>query len=75
MNDNGFSDRVPRDLRVKVDSFFVETRIHSCTSKECKFNMFSLAPNNGLHCQLKKISIDEHGKCKFYGLQEGLPRD
>ena len=51
----------------KVDSFYIETRVHSCNNIMCSQNMASVIPGErGHYCRYKKISIGEHGVCEDY---------
>jgi hypothetical protein len=48
------------DIKIKVDDFFIETRISNCAFESC------LNRNHYGACNLKKTSIDEHGICTGY---------
>jgi hypothetical protein len=51
--------------RMRVDSFYIETRIHGCECADCEHSMSRIIPGNrGLHCKYKKITIDRNGECK-----------
>ena len=44
----------------KVDSFYIETRVHSCNNIMCSQNMASVIPGErGHYCRYKKISIGD----------------
>ena len=52
----------------RIDSFFIETRVHGCDNIMCPHNMAGvLAGDRGKHCRYKKIRINQHGICKDYG--------
>jgi hypothetical protein len=55
-----------KENRIKIDSFYVETRIHGCHCVKCEFNMARkiTGGERGHHCEFKKIELDDDGICK-----------
>lgn len=48
----------------KVDSFFVETRLHCCRCFICKHNMSDkMSGERGKYCEYKKTEITMDGRC------------
>ena len=56
----------------RIDSFFIETRLHNCNAISCRFNMYSKMPSDrGKHCEFKKVEIQDDGRCsKFERMNE-----
>ena len=51
----------------KIDSFFIETRVHRCGAADCRHNMADvLKGGRGTYCKYKKISIGMDGKCLVF---------
>jgi len=48
-------------MAVKVDRFFIDTRIHQCSNEKCPHHK-----SDELNCKFKNITLDEEGKCEQY---------
>ena len=48
-------------IRLSVDEFIKASRIDVCEAFDCKYH-----DEDSTGCNLKKIILDENGKCKLY---------
>jgi len=59
-----------RDPVIKLDPFFTDTRVHICRNSKCKNNETPHGEVMGTFCKLKRIDLDEEGKCRYFELRE-----
>ena len=51
-------------IRVSVDSYLTDTRMHTCLNTNCSFNEANGTDSEaGLYCSLKRIDIGHNGQC------------
>ena len=49
------------NIELRIDPFFVETRVKVCYQTECRFNDFKTSG-----CKLKEIAIALDGSCRDF---------
>ena len=59
------------NIELKIDPFFIKTRVELCCQIDCRFNDFKTFKTSG--CKLKEIAIASDGSCRdFEKKEEGV---
>jgi hypothetical protein len=52
-------------LTLRADEFYTATRLRRCMNSECRFNgIHSKDRDAGLWCQLKRVELNQNGRCE-----------
>jgi hypothetical protein len=62
-------------MKMTIDSFITNTRVHLCQQTECEYNVAVRRGSREYDCQLKIIEIGRSGQCQQFKLAKRFAKE